>query len=185
MVMNSAPIAAKPSGPLQALVSGFYAFLGVLSCIAMVAAFVSIVLGVIAREFGFNWMGLDAYAGYAIAATLFLALPMTFQRGEHIRVTLLLDKVPAGVAKVLEYWALIAGVILTVYVTYYACHLVWISYITHDISPAIDATPMWIPQIAMALGSFGFALSLLDALLAKLQSRQFFISTDGEIARVE
>jgi TRAP-type C4-dicarboxylate transport system permease small subunit len=35
--------------------------------------------------------GLDAYAGYAIAATLFFALPTALMHGDHIRVTLLLD----------------------------------------------------------------------------------------------
>jgi TRAP-type C4-dicarboxylate transport system permease small subunit len=182
--MNTASVVRKPVGPLRSLVSGFYSFLGVLACIAMVAAFVVIVLGVAAREFGFQISGLDAYAGYAIAATLFLALPMTFQRGEHIRVTLFLDKLPGGFRTLLEYWSLIAGLALSGYMAYFASRLVWISYTTHDVSPAIDATPLWIPQIAMALGSIGFALSLLDALLARLTGAEFFTNT-GDIARME
>jgi TRAP-type C4-dicarboxylate transport system permease small subunit len=165
----------------------FYRLLGALACVAMVAAFVAIVLGVMARELGLEFVaGLDAYAGYAIAAALFLALPMTLQRGEHIRVTLFLDKLPARWRAVLEYWSLGAGLVLTLYFAYFACRLVWMSYTTHDVSPAADATPLWIPQIAMALGSIGFAMSFAEALFARLRGVAFFAAADaGEMARVE
>jgi hypothetical protein len=53
-----------------------------------------VLLGVIAREVHWDIGGLDAYAGYAIAATLFLALPATLQHGDHIRVTLVLTVYP-------------------------------------------------------------------------------------------
>jgi TRAP-type C4-dicarboxylate transport system permease small subunit len=46
---------------------------------------------------------------------------------------------------------------------------VWLSYITHDVSPAADATPLWIPQLSMALGCIGFALVFLDAIVARWQ----------------
>ena len=170
---------------LHALATRFYRLLGALACVAMVAAFAVIVLGVVARETGLDIAGLDAYAGYAIAAALFLALPMTLQRGDHIRVTLFLDKLPARARSVLEYWGLIAGLALALYVAFFACRLVWISHLTHDVSPAADATPLWIPQIAMALGCIGFALSFVDALWARLQGRAFFVNAGDEIARVE
>ena len=163
----------------------FYRALGALACTAMVAAFVAIVLGVAAREFGLDIAGLDAYAGYSIAAALFLALPMTLQRGEHIRVTLILDKLPPRLRTLLEYWSLIAGLALALYFAVFACRLVWVSYITHDISPAADATPLWIPQIAMALGSVGFALGFAEALLARLRGLAFFAAGSDEMARVE
>ena len=74
----------------------FYGGLMALSAVAMAACFVCVMLGIADRQFAFGLRGLDAYAGYAIAAALFLALPGTLQKGEHIRVTLLLQRVPAG-----------------------------------------------------------------------------------------
>ncbi len=59
-----------------------------LSGVAMVGAFVAIMLNILARIFLWNLPGLDGYAGYAIAAALFLALPATLQNNEHIRATL-------------------------------------------------------------------------------------------------
>jgi hypothetical protein len=64
---------------------------------------------------------------------------------------------------------------------------VWVSYATHDISQASDATPLWLPQIAMALGCAGLALAFADALVSRWRGAPFFAeaATDGEAARVE
>jgi TRAP-type C4-dicarboxylate transport system permease small subunit len=149
----------------------FYRLLLVLSCIAMLAAFATVGLGIVARLAGWDLPGLDAYAGYAIAATLFLALPATLLQGEHIRVTLLLERLPARWRAALEWWCLAAAVALSSYLAWFAGRLVWVSYSTHDVSPAADATPLWIPQIAMALGCAGLAVGFLHALLARWHGR--------------
>ncbi|MDI1340712.1 TRAP transporter small permease [Polaromonas sp.] len=166
------------------LVRNFYKLLMALSCLAMLTAFGTVMLGVAARELRWDIPGLDAYAGYAIAAALFLALPGTLQHGDHIRVTLLLDRVPARVRGLLEWWSLGAGLALTAYVAWYAARLVWVSYSTHDISPAADASPLWIPQLAMALGCIGFALSFVQALVERWQGG-IFIAVSSEAAHIE
>lgn len=166
------------------LVRNFYKLLMALSCLAMLAAFGTVILGVLARELRWDIPGLDAYAGYAIAAALFLALPGTLQHGDHIRVTLLLDRVSSGVRGFLEWWSLGAGLALAAYVAWYAARLVWVSYSTHDISPAADASPLWIPQLAMALGCVGFALSFAQALVERWQGGSF-IAVSSEAAHIE
>lgn len=170
---------------MSKLLSHFYRLLTVLAAVAMVAAFVTVMLGVLGREFNFNIRGLDAYAGYAIAAALFLALPETLRRGDHIRVTLLLQQVPARLRNVLEYWSLAAGLGLSLYLAWYACRLVWVSHAFNDVSQGADATPLWIPQIAMALGCVGFAVAFADALVARIQKRKFFSTAEAETAHIE
>ena len=166
------------------LVLNFYKLLMALSCLAMIAAFGAVLLGVVAREVHWDIPGLDAYAGYAIAAALFLALPGTLQHGDHIRVTLLLDRVPTRLRAALEWWCLAVAFGLAVYIAWYALRLVWVSYTTHDISPAADASPLWIPQISMALGCIGFALSFGHALVERWQGGSF-IAAAGDAAHVE
>ena len=151
----------------------------------MVAAFCSIVLGIAARLFHWDIPGLDAYAGYSIAAALFLALPDTLRHGDHIRVTLALQKAPPRLRSALEAWCLVAGFTLALAMAWFACRLVWISYATHDVSPSSDMTPLWIPQVAMALGCIGFAVAFADAGLARLRAREFFHIEPGEMARAE
>lgn len=151
-----------------------YRFMMFLSCASMLCAFAAIMLGVVVREMHWDVQGLDAYAGYSIAAALFLALPSTLQHGEHIRVSLLLQRAPAHARMALEYWALVAGFGLAAFMAWYSMQLVGVSYLTHDVSPAADSTPLWIPQLTMALGCAGFALAFLDALVARVQGRPFF-----------
>ena len=166
------------------LVLIFYKLLMLLACVAMITAFGTVLLGVVAREVHWDIPGLDAYAGYAIAAALFLALPGTLQHGDHIRVTLLLDRVPTRLRAALEWWCLTVAFSLAVYIAWYAMRLVWVSYTTHDISPAADASPLWIPQISMALGCIGFALSFGHALVERWHGGSF-ISAAGDAAHVE
>lgn len=169
---------------MEKFVVKFCRLLMLLAAVAMVAAFVTVLLGIVAREVGWEIAGLDAYAGYAIAAALFLALPGTLAHGDHIRVTLLLERLPARARKALEWWCLLAALALSIYIAWYAVRLVWLSYTTHDISPAADASPLWIPQIGMALGCVGFALSFVQALADRLRGREF-IAAPAESARAE
>lgn len=163
----------------------FYGLLMALAAAAMVAAFVATILGILDRQFSLGFRGLDAYAGYAIAAALFLAMPGTLQRGEHIRVTLILNRLPARMAALAEWWCLAAGGVLVAYLAWYAVRLVWVSHVTHDVSQASDATPLWIPQLAMALGCFGLFVAFCDAFLSRLAGRAFHHQSGSEAARSE
>lgn len=152
---------------MDRLVRTVYRWLLALSCLGMLAAFATVSLGILARLLRWDIPGLDAYAGYAIAASLFLALPATLLRGEHIRVTLLLQRLKGRARAALEWWCLLAGTGLSLYLSWYALRLVWVSRLTHDVSPGADVTPLWIPQIAMAVGCAGLALAFLQALLGR------------------
>lgn len=170
---------------MKTLIAGVDRGLAVLAGLALCASFVSVALGVVARLAGWDLPGTDAYAGYAIAAALFLALPQTLRRQEHIRVTLLLEKVPPRGRSVLQWWSLCAGLALALFLAFYALRLVWTSHAMHDVSQGADATPLWIPQIAMALGCIGFALSMVDALWCRWRGAAYFQRIGAEAAHVE
>ncbi len=170
---------------MRTLLNRFYEALMTLAAVSMLVAFISVMLGIADRQFAWGLRGLDAYAGYAVACALFLAMPGTLQRGEHIRVTLVLQRVPAAWRAALEWWCLGAGVLLTGALAAYACRLVWVSKLTGDVSQGSDATPLWLPQIGMALGCLGLAVALLDAALSRALGRGFEISSGSEAARVE
>jgi hypothetical protein len=46
--------------------------------------------------------------------------------------------------------------------SFFAWRLAWQSHLFHDISTGSDATPLWIPQILMGLGSSVLSLAFLD-----------------------
>ena len=170
---------------MRRVFDGFYAALMALAALSMLICFAAVMLGIADRQFGFGLRGLDAYAGYAIAAALFLALPGTLQKGEHIRVTLLLQRLPVAGQAVMQWWSLLAGLVLSALLAGYACRLVWVSWLTKDVSQGSDATPLWLPQLAMALGCTGLFVALVDAAVARATGRPFEQRATGEAARVE
>lgn len=59
----------------------------------MVATLLSVLSSILGRLMPvFEMHGADAYAGYCMAASAFLALATTLRRGEHIRVTLIINR---------------------------------------------------------------------------------------------
>jgi TRAP-type C4-dicarboxylate transport system permease small subunit len=160
--------------PRRAL-TAFYRLLLGGAALAVLAAFGCVVVGVAGRQLGFTVPGLDAYAGYAIATALFLALPETLRRSEHIRITLLLNRLPAAARGPMQGLCLLLALGLSAALAWGAVRLVWFSHLTADVSQGADATPLWIPQLAMALGCSALALACADALQAHLRGRPFFV----------
>lgn len=143
-----------------------------LAALAMLALLAAVLLSILGRQLGFNIPGIDAYAGYAMAAAGFLALAHTLKRGEHIRVTLLVGRLEGRARRVLELWALAAATLLALLGAVYSVRLAWMSWTLHDISTGSDATPLWIPQLPMALGSVVLALAFADELLLEARGRR-------------
>jgi TRAP-type C4-dicarboxylate transport system permease small subunit len=138
---------------------------GVLAALFMVGTLAMVIAGVAARLLGFNVPGTDSYAGYCMAAAGFLALAHTLKRGEHIRVTLILEHLPPGAQRALELWALAAATLLAALFAYYSVRLSWQSWDFHDVSTGNDATPLWIPQLSMALGAVVLCIAFADELV--------------------
>ena len=147
----------------------------------MVGLLGMVLLSILSRQLHFHVPGTDAYAGYLMAAAGFLALAHTLKRGEHIRVTLLLNALNGRWKQGLEIWSLGIATLLAVLFAYYSCKLAWQSHEFHDISTGSDATPLWIPQIAMALGTVVLALAFVDELVLELLGRRTRHNPDEQL----
>src|SRR5690242_8068581 len=146
---------------MRALLDRVYDAAAYLAAFFMVGTLAMVLLAIIGRLFNWFIPGTDAYAGYMMAAAGFLALAHTLKRGEHIRVTLLLASLRGNAHRGLEIWALFAATLLALLFAGYACKLSWQSYTFHDISTSNDATPLWLPQLSMALGGVVLAIAFL------------------------
>ena len=151
-----------------------------LAALFMIGVLVMVLLSVLGRLLHFHVPGTDAYAGYAMAAAGFLSMAHTLKRNEHIRVTLLLGRLHGGARKGLEMWALSVAVLLGGLFAYYAVRLAWMSKTLNDISTSNDATPLWIPQIAMALGTVVLLVALIDEWVLELRGER--LTTGSEEA---
>jgi TRAP-type C4-dicarboxylate transport system permease small subunit len=143
-----------------------------LAALSMIGILVMVLVSIAGRQLGFNLAGVDAYAGYSMAAAGFLALAHTLKHNEHIRVTLVLGRLRGSARRGLEIWAHTAGVLLAALFAFYSVRLAWVSHNIHDISTSNDATPLWIPQIAMALGTVVLLIALVDEWVLELRNER-------------
>jgi TRAP-type C4-dicarboxylate transport system permease small subunit len=142
---------------------------GVLAALFMIGTLAMVVTGIAGRLLTFNLPGTDAYAGYCMAAAGFLALAHTLKHGDHIRVTLILEHAGPRVRRVLELWALGVATLLAALFAFYSVRLSWQSWDFHDISTGNDATPLWIPQLTMALGTVVLFVAFADEFVLEWQ----------------
>jgi TRAP-type C4-dicarboxylate transport system permease small subunit len=169
---------------MRSVLDPFYTALGALAGVFILATLVVEVVGIAGRELGFSMAGLDAYAGYFLAAGSFLAMPYALRRGDHIRVTLILARLGRRARYRMEILCLVVATLLSSYFAWFSARLVWGSYTYNDVSQNVDATPLWIPQLSMALGLFGLAVAFAEQLVLTLKTGQLPQATD-EAAHVE
>ncbi len=169
---------------MRKLLDALYDGAAWLAALSMIGVLVMVMLSIISRLIGFHVPGTDAYAGYAMAGAGFMALAHTLKRGEHIRVTLLIGALKGSMRRALEMWSLVLASALAWLFAFYSCRLAWQSKMFNDISTGNDATPLWIPQLGMALGTVIFAIAFLDEAVLQWRGRRE-AAHSGELVRSE
>lgn len=157
---------------------GLYFAGGAVAACCLVALLVIVVLQMAARWFGFSFPGSAQYAGYAMASASFLAFAHTLNRGAHIRVSLLLARL-GRYRFIGELWCFAIGSALACYLAWYAVRGVMWSYELGDVSQGQDATPLWIPQLPMAIGAIVLAIAFVDNLVRFIVSGAHGIAAEA------
>ncbi len=157
-----------PTRLLRIALDALYRLGGALAALSLFGLFAIIVAQMIARWSGVSLRGTTDYAGYLMAASAFLAFATALDRGYHIRVTMLHANLGHRATRWAEVWAFGLGTVIASYVAWYACRAVWWSRKLGDLSQGLDATPLWIPQLAMAAGAILLAVAFLDHFLRVL-----------------
>ena len=157
---------------MRRALNALYDSAAAVAALCMVALLGMVMLGIAGRAAGFHLPGTDAYAGYLMAAAGFLALAHTLKRGEHIRVTLLLSALRPGPRRALELWSLAAASGLAGLLAFYSARLVWQSHAFNDISTGNDATPLWLPQLGMAVGTAVLLVAFVDELVLEWRGQR-------------
>ncbi len=155
---------------LRRVLDGLYLAGGLAGAAFLVAILVLVVVQMAARWTGQVFPGGPDYAGYAMAGASFFALAHALNRGAHIRVTLVLNALGRW-RHLAEIWCYGVATATAVFFARYAVKTnIW-SYRLNDVSQGQDATPLWIPQIAMSAGACLFALALADQFVRVLLTR--------------
>lgn len=147
-------------------------------------AFLVLIAAIVLSQIVGRWLGFlvpsaDEFAGFAMAATFFLALPFTLKSGGHIRVSFLADRLGTGWRRAFEVWAAGSGAAVAAYGAWYATDMAWSSYKFGDLSFGMIPTPLWLPQSGFALGLAVLTIALVDELAGVVVGRRQLTSGDA------
>ena len=119
------------------------------------------------------------YSSYFMAVAIFCGAGYTLRTGGHVRVSLVTASTPPRVARGIDYLAVLFAIAVAAYVAYAMTLFAWSSYAQGMTSSTIDATPLAIPQSAMAFG----AVLLLLQLIARLVRMLIGEPTEDQVAK--
>src|SRR5919202_3831339 len=144
-------------------------------CEALCALALLAMVGLIGAEavarnlFNFSLQVADEVGGYLLVAVGFLSLPVAQAHGAYHRVELVQARLSprARLASgiLFDLAALAAAGILT----WQLIRLCLNSWRSEDVAPTPLLTPLWLPQLAMPVGTALVCLTLLRTVLAKLR----------------
>lgn len=175
---------AKPS-TLRRVLDGLYLMSGVIAALFLIAMLLLILTQMVARWTGAIFPGAPDYAGYCMAAASFFAFAYTLNHAAHIRVNLFLNSMGASARNRMELWCLAVGSIVSCYLAWYAIRAVRWSIKFGDVSQGQDATPLWIPQMSMVIGSVLLAVAFIDNFVVRWRSRRDHIRSRSDDLSVD
>ncbi|WP_372612692.1 TRAP transporter small permease [Aquicoccus sp.] len=148
-------------GILRRALDALYLAGGVIAALFTIAILVIIVAQMIARWTGAVFPGATDYAGYCMAAASFFAFAYALNHGAHIRVSLFLNVLGHHRVKG-ELWCFGMGAVISSYFAWYGVRGMWESLKWNEVSQGLDNTPIWIPQLSMAVGTVLLAIAFWD-----------------------
>ncbi|MEZ5881330.1 MAG: TRAP transporter small permease [Nitratireductor sp.] len=146
-----------------------YTACGVLACLSLLSIAVIVIAQIIGRLFDLLIPSADDFAGYALQASTFLGLAYTFRAGGHIRVSIFTNLIEPVKRRQVELLVLAMGAVLMGYFTWYSYDMVITSYRFRTVSSGLIATPLWIPQACILLGSLMMTVSMIDEFVRVLR----------------
>lgn len=107
--------------------------------------------------------GLAEISGFLLVGATFLGLAYTFVHGAHIRVTLLIGRLPGRYRVFVELFCLTLALLLCGYLAFYLFRLLADSIAFGETSYGLLRIPLWLPQSAMLAGIGLFCLALAES----------------------
>ena len=129
----------------------------------------------------FSW----EFSGYLMGAAFLFGAAYTLRSGGHVRVSLLAEHVPRGIARGLEYFATAVGIVVSAYILYALCDLSYSSFTREIVSFTPTQTPLIIPQGVLAIGALLLFLQMLARLIRLLQGQEPDLEHDGQVVDVD
>lgn len=102
------------------------------------------------------------FAGFCMAASSFLALAYTLRTGGHIRVTLLISRLPERAQRFAEAWCLLFATVSIGFFAWFTVQMTIQSYEFQSLSQGMLGVSLWIPQLGMVIGVVLLEVAFLE-----------------------
>lgn len=157
---------------MRRFLDGLYVGAGAMAALCVLGICVLMIGQSVLRELGVRTGATNDVVAWFCAAAAFLAMAHAFKHGDFVRVTLVLEKLPQRVVRVLEVGALAIGCVAIGYLAFWATKFCWESYQFNEMANGLLAIPIWIPQSSFVLGSWLFFVAILDEMLIVLRGNR-------------
>lgn len=150
--------------------------IGAVIRIAMLAAEIVLVLmmAMIATEvitrnvFDYSLQVTDELSGYLLVALTFLSIGVSLHDGAFFRVEFVFERLPPRAQGAVSCLFISAALVFAIILDWHLVRLVQSSFRRGKVEPSLLATPLWIPQIMMPLGTTLLVLVLLGMLTRQI-----------------
>jgi TRAP-type C4-dicarboxylate transport system permease small subunit len=178
-------VSPAPASRVRRTLDTLYTASGALAAVALAGTCVVMLLQVVGRELGVLFRGADDITARLCAAAAFLALGHTFRKGELVRMTLALDRLPPSARWKAEVVSLSVAALVGGYMVYAVTRFVYESWKFNEVAQGLIKVPIWIPQISFAVGVAIFFIAIVDELVAVLrrQTPAYQLAEDERRAR--
>jgi TRAP-type C4-dicarboxylate transport system permease small subunit len=146
-----------------------YDYCAYAAAVFVVLIFATMIASTALRLVGVAAAGVDDVVSWMTAAAAFLAMAHTFRYGDFVRMTLVIEAVSPIVRKAMETTAITCGLVGTAYAAYWVVRSVFDSWRYQEMTTGLLVMPLWIPQLAFALGAVLLFIALLDELVSVLR----------------
>lgn len=114
-----------------------------------------------AQSLVFSW----EFSGYLMGATFLFGAAHTLRSGGHVRVSLLAEHMPPPVARGLDIFSTVVGIVVTAYILYALCDLTYSSFTRDIVSFTPTQTPLIVPQGVLAAGALLLFLQMVARMI--------------------
>ncbi|MBW1716406.1 MAG: TRAP transporter small permease [Deltaproteobacteria bacterium] len=143
-------------------------FLGYFSGVLVLLMVACIIYDVVMRHiFNDPTIWADEFSCYLLVAITFLGAAYTLVIDGHIRVETIVERLPHKVREWVEFIADILGFGFLIIFGCFAFGLAWSSYIDVNLASTLVRTPLFIPQLSVALGLTWLCLQMLGVILQR------------------
>ena len=165
---------------MRRLLDGLYALGGFLAALCVLAILVLMMVASVGRSLDWRVGWVNDVVAWLCAAAAFLGMAYSFRNGDFVRVTLVLESVPARVRRWMEVLSLAVAAVAIGYLGYWAARFTYESWEFNDIAGNMVAIPIWIPQMSFVVGALVLVVAVLDECLCVLRG-----GTPSYVARVQ